>query len=49
MGNDPLASEDEMIRLRHQFCEEGAEFAGFGRSEDGRYCFYFADQNITKT
>lgn len=37
-----------MIRLRHQFREDGAEYAGFERA-DGRYCFYFVDQNIIKT
>jgi hypothetical protein len=40
--------ENEMFWLRHRFCEEGAEYAGFGRAE-GRYCFYFVDQNIIKT
>lgn len=43
----PTPSVDEMIWLRHRFCEEGSEFAGFIRDE-GRYGFYFVDQNITK-
>lgn len=43
-----LPSEEELALLCHQFCEEGAEYAGFGHSEEGRYGFYFVDQNITK-
>lgn len=43
----PTPSVDEMIRCRHRFCEEGAEFAGFIHNED-RYGFYFVDQNIVK-
>lgn len=43
----PTASADDMFWLRHRFCEEGAEFAGFIHDEE-RYGFYFVDQNISK-
>ncbi len=44
----PIDSCDEMFSARVRLHSEGIDFAGFGHSE-GRYCYYFMDQNFVKT
>ena len=43
----PTHSVDEMILVRCRLDDAGSGFAGFIHHE-GRYCFYFKDQNIIK-